>query len=103
MVEGKKEAELVREKRKAVALPKYYATVCEELSAKYSDYSKGFELHYGYSTRISIDNRSVDKYEIIRKIGRGRYADVYEGATTEEEQRVAIKILKPSIFSITKT
>lgn len=49
MVEGKKERDLDRGKKKALALPKYYARVCEELPEEYSDYTKGFELHYGYS------------------------------------------------------
>ena len=39
---------------------------------------------------------SPDKYEIIRKIGRGKYADVYEGIRVADDIQVAIKILKPS-------
>ncbi len=47
MVEGKKDPEPDKAKKKALALPRYYAHVCEEASADYSDYTKNFELHYG--------------------------------------------------------
>ena len=42
-----------------------------------------------------MSNRSIDKYEIIRKIGRGRYSDLYEGVKAEDGTHVAIKILRP--------
>ena len=45
---------------------------------------------------LLISYSSTDKYEIIRKIGRGKYSDVYEGIRTENDLKVAIKILKPS-------
>jgi casein kinase II subunit alpha len=37
----------------------------------------------------------ADKYEIVRKLGRGKYSEVFEGINTETDQRVVIKILKP--------
>ena len=40
-------------------------------------------------------NRSQDGYEIIKKIGRGKYAEVYEGINTANNERIVIKILKP--------
>ena len=39
--------------------------------------------------------RSQDNYEIIKKIGRGKYSEVYEGINIENDERVVIKILKP--------
>jgi RIO-like serine/threonine protein kinase len=39
--------------------------------------------------------RSQDHYEIIKKIGRGKYSEVYEGINTLNNQRIVIKILKP--------
>ena len=42
----------------------------------------------------------MDHYEIMEKIGRGKYSDVYKAirvATTQEEEKLAVlKILKPS-------
>jgi len=64
--------------------PKFYANVCEELPAEYSDY-ENFEVKFG----------SQDNYEIIKKIGRGKYSEVYEGINTSNNERIVIKILKP--------
>lgn len=53
--------------------------------------------------------RSQDNYEVIKKIGRGKYSEVYEGINVENDQKLVIKILKPgnlikmhhiSIFSL---
>ena len=38
---------------------------------------------------------SQDNYEIIKKIGRGKYSEVYEGINTANNERIVIKILKP--------
>jgi serine/threonine protein kinase len=38
---------------------------------------------------------SQDNYEIIKKIGRGKYSEVYEGINTATNERIVIKILKP--------
>lgn len=39
--------------------------------------------------------RSQENYEIIKKIGRGKYSEVYEGINTQNNERIVIKILKP--------
>jgi len=85
MVDEKGKSEIIPEKKPLIALPKFYANVCEEMPPQYSDYSKSFEIAYG----------SIEKYEIVRKIGRGKYSEVYEGIRTDDDQKVAIKILKP--------
>jgi len=38
---------------------------------------------------------NIDNYEILRKIGRGKYSEVFEGVNTATEERIVIKILKP--------
>lgn len=38
---------------------------------------------------------SQENYEIIKKIGRGKYSEVYEGINTQNNERIVIKILKP--------
>lgn len=72
-------------KKPLIILPKYYAKVCEEMPHKYSDYA----IQFG----------SIEKYEVVRKIGRGKYSEVYEGIRTEDDHKVVIKILKPGISS----
>jgi casein kinase II subunit alpha len=39
--------------------------------------------------------RDIDKYEIVKKIGRGKYSDVYEGLCSTDGRRIVIKVLKP--------
>lgn len=71
-----------------MTLPKLYANVCEELPPEYSDY-ENFEVKFG----------SQENYEIIKKIGRGKYSEVYEGINTANNERIVIKILKPGKHS----
>ena len=39
--------------------------------------------------------RPLEKYQVLRKIGRGKYSEVFEGLNTETNQPIVIKILKP--------
>ena len=39
--------------------------------------------------------RNPTKYEISKKLGRGKYSDVFEGYDTQNDNRIVIKILKP--------
>lgn len=42
-----------------------------------------------------------DKYELIRKLGRGKYSDVFEGINSQTNEHCVIKVLKPSnIFKL---
>ncbi|CAD8146245.1 unnamed protein product [Paramecium pentaurelia] len=66
------------------AKPKFYADYNKNQPKEYWDYDN-FENEWG-------DN---DQYEIIKKIGRGKYSDVYEGIRYPQNQRVVIKVLKP--------
>lgn len=36
-----------------------------------------------------------DRYEVIRKVGRGKYSEVFEGYDTVDKSLVVIKVLKP--------
>lgn len=66
------------------SFPKYYADVWEEQDVEYSDY-ENYEVQFS----------EQDSYELIRKIGRGKYSDVYEGINAENDNYIVIKILKP--------
>ena len=39
--------------------------------------------------------RTQDNYEVIRKVGRGKYSEVFEGMNTSNNTKCVIKILKP--------
>lgn len=50
----------------------------------------------------SDHDRHLENYEIVRKIGRGKYAEVFEGIQVQTLQKVVIKALKPSKYEINK-
>jgi serine/threonine protein kinase len=56
---------------------------------------KTLKLNLGIFLHITISFSSQDNYEIIKKIGRGKYSEVYEGINTLNNERIVIKILKP--------
>ena len=97
MVEGKKIVEQAKGKKKARAASGADAQASVEIASGLSDYLKAFELHYGYMEEFKIQFRNPEKYEIVKKVGRGRYSDVYEGIRVDDDKKVAIKILKPSM------
>ncbi|GLI71650.1 hypothetical protein VaNZ11_016929 [Volvox africanus] len=63
-----------------------YADVCTEKEPEYSDYEQ-----------LSINWGDQDHYEVVRKVGRGKYSEVFEGVNVagEAPTRCIIKILKP--------
>lgn len=63
-----------------------YAHVNESRPAEYWDYDS---LHVRWGEQ--------DNYEVVRKVGRGKYSDVFEGVHIMEggEEKCIIKILKP--------
>lgn len=38
---------------------------------------------------------SQDNYEIVRKVGRGKYSEVFEGHNLQNGEKCVIKVLKP--------
>ena len=39
--------------------------------------------------------RNQDHYEVVRKVGRGKYSEVFEGINVITNKQCIIKILKP--------
>ena len=64
--------------------PKTYADVNKNKPAEYSNYEE-LEVTWG----------KQEDYEIIKKVGPGKYSEVYEGININNDQRVIIKVLKP--------
>jgi casein kinase II subunit alpha len=64
--------------------PRYYAEICSERPKAYSDY-ENYEIEWHES----------ENYEISRKLGRGKYSDVFEGYRVDNEEKIVIKLLKP--------
>jgi len=71
--------------RKVKNRPKVYVDVNESKPSEYSN----------YETFVILWSNCVDDYEIIRKIGRGKYSEVFEGINAKNDEKCVIKILKP--------
>lgn len=69
---------------KSQYVPKYYANVCDERPKDYSEYENAH-----------VDWGKPDNYELIKKIGRGKYSEVFDGIDVTTNQRCVVKILKP--------
>ena len=39
--------------------------------------------------------RPQDPYDLTKKIGRGKYSEVFEGVDTRNNKRIIVKVLKP--------
>ena len=67
-----------------MSVARVYADVNSSRPPSYWDYEK-----------MEIQWRSQEDYEVIRKIGRGKYSEVFEGINVKTNQLCVIKILKP--------
>jgi casein kinase II subunit alpha len=61
-----------------------YADVCLKEPKEYWDYENA-SLTWG----------NQEDYEVVRKIGRGKYSEVFDGVSVSTKQRCVVKILKP--------
>ncbi|KAG2493823.1 hypothetical protein HYH03_008041 [Edaphochlamys debaryana] len=77
-------AKAYRSKDGAPSIARVHADVCEKAPPEYSAYE---------SLRISWGDQ--DNYEVVRKVGRGKYSEVFEGINVVNGQKCIIKILKP--------
>lgn len=68
----------------ATILPRVYAEVNSNKPREYWDYES-----------LAIEWGDQDKYEVVCKIGRGKYSEVFEGFNVKDNQKCVIKILKP--------
>ncbi|OZJ05126.1 Casein kinase II subunit alpha [Bifiguratus adelaidae] len=61
-----------------------YANVNSEMPKEYWDYDN-----------LAVQWGQQDNYEIIRKVGRGKYSEVFEGINIVNQMSCCIKVLKP--------
>lgn len=71
-------------KRQAPSLSRVYTHVNDTKPPSYYDYEN-----------FSPIWKPPDNYEIVRKVGRGKYSEVFEGIDTRTNKKIIIKILKP--------
>merc|ERR1712228_644993 len=65
------------------------------VAREYCDVNNHQPRSYWDYESLSIDWSTPFDYEIIRKIGRGKYSEVFEGFDIKKKSPICIKILKP--------
>ena len=70
--------------RKVKSKARYYADVNQHRPKEYWDY-ESFKVTFG----------DQENYQIVRKVGRGKYSEVFEGINMKDGEKCVIKILKP--------
>lgn len=66
------------------SVARVYADANEKRTKEYWDY-ENYEIEWG----------SITNYEIVSKVGRGKYSEVFQGLNIVNNQRCVIKVLKP--------
>ncbi|ORX94203.1 Pkinase-domain-containing protein [Basidiobolus meristosporus CBS 931.73] len=66
------------------SIARTYANVNQTLPREYWDYDN-----------LQVSWGSQENYEIVRKVGRGKYSEVFEGVDIAKDRKVVIKVLKP--------
>ncbi|KAJ3103329.1 Casein kinase II subunit alpha [Phlyctochytrium planicorne] len=66
------------------SIARVYAGVNQEMPREYWDYDN-LQIQWG----------GQDNYEIVRKVGRGKYSEVFEGINVATNEKCVIKVLKP--------
>ena len=78
---------------------RYYANAIDNQPDDYMQY-ENMELNWGYLWCSSLSGsdpsiRTPDRYEIVEKVGRGKYSEVFQAVDLKTNQYVSIKYLKP--------
>eukprot|EP00897_Mesotaenium_endlicherianum_P005178 jgi/Mesen1/4689/ME000241S03727 len=68
----------------AMSKARVYADVNTQRPKEYWDYEA-----------LTVQWGDQDDYEVVRKVGRGKYSEVFEGVNIVNNERCIIKILKP--------
>ena len=65
-------------------------------SAVYQDVNEKKPKEYWDYENLQVSWGEQDDYEVVRKVGRGKYSEVFEGVRAQSvDQKCIIKILKP--------
>lgn len=70
-------------------------TVIKTVSKVYKNVNAEKGPNYFNYNKLNVVWNIPDKYKIVRKVGRGKYSEVFEGYNTESDKSVIIKVLKP--------
>lgn len=64
-------------------------------SRVYADVNVGRPNEYWDYENTVVQKGNIDDYQVVRKLGRGKYSDVFQGINVTSNQKVVIKVLKP--------
>lgn len=67
----------------------------ESIARVYADANQRMPQSYWDYENIVIKWGSLQDYEIVRKIGRGKYSEAFQGINLANNSRCVIKVLKP--------
>ncbi|KAG1463103.1 hypothetical protein G6F46_001049 [Rhizopus delemar] len=71
------------------------ATSCKSIARCYADVNSKLPPSYWDYDNLQVEWGSQENYEIIRKVGRGKYSEVFEGINIANNEKCVIKALKP--------
>mmetsp|Transcript_59632 Transcript_59632/g.134333 ORF Transcript_59632/g.134333 Transcript_59632/m.134333 type:complete len:335 (+) Transcript_59632:117-1121(+) len=66
-----------------------------KLPRLYPDANQGKPRDYWDYERLKVNWGNLDDYEVVKKIGRGKYSEVFAGFHSPTDKQCVIKILKP--------
>lgn len=64
-------------------------------SRVYADVNVRRPREYWDYESLVVNWGDQEDYEVVRKIGRGKYSEVFDGINVVNKQRCVVKILKP--------
>ncbi|KAI8336551.1 kinase-like domain-containing protein [Chlamydoabsidia padenii] len=67
----------------------------QSIARCYADVNNKMPQSYWDYDNLIVQWGSQDNYEIIRKVGRGKYSEVFEGINVSNNEKCVIKVLKP--------
>ena len=65
------------------------------MSREYTNINSEMPKSYWDYDSLDIQWSSQENYEIIKKVGRGKYSEVFEGINIIKDEKCVIKVLKP--------
>ncbi|GAA0140918.1 hypothetical protein LIER_02181 [Lithospermum erythrorhizon] len=87
--------------------PPIYSTVAQKIGKAtrrggmgsrarvYSDVNLSRPKDYWDYEALTVQWGDQDEYEVVRKVGRGKYSEVFEGVHSANNEKCIVKILKP--------
>jgi casein kinase II subunit alpha len=71
------------------------AATPKSIARSYADANTNAPREYWDYDDLQLTWNSQENYEIVRKIGRGKYSEVFEGINIVNNEKCVIKVLKP--------